>query len=154
MTVSTTFISAKPSFSVSISFSILSSPINSSCPVETFSSEKPNFFSAFFVLWGKTFRLPGDFLGNKSLKRINKHVNYNLKHLFQWLRSNKILLNASKANITIFKYKQTIIYNHKNFRVSGQKIDTTTCVKYLAVCLNNFLIWETHFTNFIRKLNR
>ena len=82
---------------------------------------------------------------NKSLKKINKQVNHDLKHLCQWLRSNKISLNASKTEIIIFKHKQTIITKHMNFRVSGQKINTTTSVKYLGVYLNNSLTWETHF---------
>ena len=41
-----------------------------------------------------------------------------------------------------------------NFRVSGQKIHTTTSVKYLGVYLNDSLTWETHFKNLIPKLNR
>ena len=41
-----------------------------------------------------------------------------------------------------------------NFRVSGQKVNTTTSVKYLGVYLNNSLTWETHFKNLISKLNR
>ena len=41
-----------------------------------------------------------------------------------------------------------------NFRVSGQKINTTTGVKYLCVYLNDSLTWETHFKNLIPKPNR
>ena len=41
-----------------------------------------------------------------------------------------------------------------NFRVSGQKINTTTSVKYLGVYLNDSLTWETHFKNLIPKFNR
>ena len=41
-----------------------------------------------------------------------------------------------------------------NFRVSVQRIITATSVKYLAVSLNGSLIWETHFKNFIPKVNR
>ena len=41
-----------------------------------------------------------------------------------------------------------------NFRVSGQKINTTTSAKYLGVYLNDSLTWETHFKNLIRQLNR
>ena len=36
-----------------------------------------------------------------------------------------------------------------NFRVSGQKINTTTSVKYLGVYLSDSLTWETHFKNLI-----
>ena len=87
-------------------------------------------------------------------KKQKKHVNHDLKHLCQWLRSNKISLNASKTEIIIFKYKQTIITKQMNFRVSGQKINTTTSVKYLGVYLNDSLTWETHFDSLIPKLNR
>ena len=38
---------------------------------------------------------------SKSLKKTNKHVNHDIKHLCQWLRRNKISLNASKTEITI-----------------------------------------------------
>ena len=41
-----------------------------------------------------------------------------------------------------------------NFRVSGQKINTTTSVKYLGVYINDSLTWETHFKNLIPKLDR
>ena len=41
-----------------------------------------------------------------------------------------------------------------NFRVSGQKIKTTTSVKYLGVYLNDSFTWGTHFKNLIPKLNR
>ena len=41
-----------------------------------------------------------------------------------------------------------------NFRVTGQKIDTTTSVKYLGVYLNDSLTWKIHFKNLIPKLNR
>ena len=41
-----------------------------------------------------------------------------------------------------------------NFRVSGQKINTTISVRYLGVYLNDSLTWETHFKNLIPKLNR
>ena len=69
-------------------------------------------------------------------------------------RSNKISLNTSKTEKIIFKHKQTIITQHINFRVSGQKINTTTSVKYLGVYLNDSITWETHFKNLIPKLNR
>ena len=41
-----------------------------------------------------------------------------------------------------------------SFRVSRQKINTTTSAKYLGVYLNDSLTWETHFKNLIPKLNR
>ena len=85
---------------------------------------------------------------NNSLKKINKHINHDIKHLCQWLRSNKISLNASKTEIIIFKTKLKTITKQLNFRVSGQKINPTTSVKYLGVHLSNPLTWEIHFKTF------
>ena len=56
---------------------------------------------------------------NNSLKKINKHMNHDIKHLCQWLQSYKTSLNASKTEIIIFKTTT----KHLNFRVSGQEIN-------------------------------
>ena len=88
------------------------------------------------------------------MKKINKHINHDIKHLCQWLRSNKISLNASKTEIIIFKTKLKTITKHLNFRVSGQKTNPTTNVKHLGVHLSNSLTWEIHFKNLQTKLNR
>ena len=76
---------------------------------------------------------------SKSLNKISKHINHDIKHLCQWLQSNKISLNASKTETIIIKTKLKTIAKHLNFRVSGQKINPTTTVKYLGVHLNNSL---------------
>ena len=91
---------------------------------------------------------------SKSLKKINKHINHDIKNLCQSLRNNKISLNASKTEINIFKTRLKSTTKHLNFRVSGQKINPTTSVKYLGVHLNNSLTWEIHFKNLQTKLNR
>ena len=48
-------------------------------------------------------------LTDKSLKKINKFVNHDLKHLCQWIRSNKLSLNGCKTEIIFFKNKQQTI---------------------------------------------
>ena len=91
---------------------------------------------------------------NKSLKKINKYVNHDIKLLCQWIRSNKLSLNCSKTEIIIFKRKQQRIQKQLNFRVSGQAVGLTTTVKYLGVHLNDSLTWDTHLNVLIPKLNR
>ena len=93
-------------------------------------------------------------LAEKSLKKINKLVNSDLKVLCQWIRSNKLSLNAGKTEIIIFKNKKQEITKRLNFRISGQKINPITSVKYLGVFLNDSLSWDTHLNNLIPKLNR
>ena len=41
-----------------------------------------------------------------SIKKLNKVVNADLKHLVNWLNANKISLNVKKTEMVIFKFKQ------------------------------------------------
>ena len=73
-------------------------------------------------------------LSDKSLKKINKHINHDLKLLNIWLRTNRISLNASKTEIILFRPKsQSNITKHLNFRISGQYIGRISEVKYLGL---------------------
>ena len=40
---------------------------------------------------------------SKSVNRLNKHVNLDLKNLTYWLNANKISLNVKKTELVIFK---------------------------------------------------
>ena len=91
---------------------------------------------------------------NKSLKKINKHINQDLLFLSKWLRSNKISLNTSKTEIIIFRPKRKTIQKHLNFRISGQQIKTSTHVKYLGIHLDQHLDWNLNMTTLQSKLNR
>ena len=42
----------------------------------------------------------------KSIKKLNKLVNIDLKNLLYWLNANKISLNVKKTELVIFKSKQ------------------------------------------------
>ena len=56
-------------------------------------------------------------LVDNSLKKINKHINHDLKLLTTWLRANRISLNTSKTKILLFRPKST---RNLNFKISGQ----------------------------------
>ena len=43
---------------------------------------------------------------SNSIKQLNKLVNANLRHLFNWLNANKISLNVKKTKMVIFVSKQ------------------------------------------------
>ena len=61
-------------------------------------------------------------LTDKSLKKINKHINKNFKLTTDWIRANELSLNASKTEIVLFKPRNKKITKQLNFGVSGQKI--------------------------------
>ena len=93
-------------------------------------------------------------LTEKSLKKINKQVNQDLALICQWLRASKISLNTSKTEIVIFRPKQKQITKHLNFRISGQKINTRSKVRYLDIILEEHLDWNLHINSLKHKLNR
>ena len=72
---------------------------------------------------------------DKSLKKINKHINRDLKLAVDWITANKLSLNASKTEIVLFKPRNKKITKQLNFRVSGQKIKQSSQVRYLGVIL-------------------
>ena len=91
---------------------------------------------------------------NKSMKKINKHINHDLSLIVQWLRANKISLNADKTELEIFSPKRKQITKHLNFRISGQKIEISNRVKYLGIQINQHLNWNEHIKNTIPKFTR
>ena len=87
-------------------------------------------------------------LGN-SIEKLNKLVNTDLKRLVNWLNANKILLNAKKTEIVIFKSKQKKFECDLKIKLSGKRLYLTESVKYLGVKIDTNLSWQYHV-----KLNR
>ena len=74
-------------------------------------------------------------LADKSLKKINKYINRDLKCAVNWIRANKLSLNTSKTEILLFKTRNKIITKLLNFCISRQKIELSKSPKYLGVIL-------------------
>ena len=71
-------------------------------------------------------------LGN-SIKKLNKLVNADLKHLVNWLNANKISLNVKKTEMVLFKSKQKKFEDDLKMKLSVKRLYPTESVKYLAV---------------------
>ena len=52
---------------------------------------------------------------DNSMKKINKHINRDLKVVVRWIRANELSLNTSKTELVIFKPQNKIISKHLNF---------------------------------------
>ena len=77
------------------------------------------------VQYSDLHHLPDDtnlLYSSKSLKDINEKVNFELKNIVNWLRTNKISLNTSKTDLILFRSKREQIPKHTNYRISGQKL--------------------------------
>ena len=55
---------------------------------------------------------------SNSLKDTNRKVNYDLRHIVEWLRANKISLNSGKIELILLRSKHKGITKNKNFRIS------------------------------------
>ena len=93
-------------------------------------------------------------LTDKSMKKIDKHINRSLKLVAEWIRANRLSLNTSKTELVIFKPKNKIITKYLNYRIRGQKIKPSSQVKYLRIILKDDLDWNSHLTKLIKKLSR
>ena len=60
-------------------------------------------------------------LGN-SIKKLNKLVNPDLKHLVNWLNANKIPLNVKKTEMEFFKSKQKKFQGDLKIKLSGKRL--------------------------------
>ena len=81
---------------------------------------------------------------NKSLKRLNKLLNIDRKNLTNWLNANKISLNVSKTELTIFKAKGKPLGFNLEIKLNGKILHATDPVKYLGVKIDSKLNWKSH----------
>ena len=77
---------------------------------------------------------------NKSLKRLSKLLNIDLKTLTNWLEVNKISLNVSKTERIILKPKRKRLDFNMKTKLNGKRLYPTDSVKYLGVKIDSKLI--------------
>ena len=91
---------------------------------------------------------------SNSIKKLDKPVKADLKHLVNWLNENKILLNVTKTEIVIFKSKQKKLEGDLKTKLCGKRLYPTESIKYLGVKIDKNVIWWHYINDFSIKLNR
>ena len=91
---------------------------------------------------------------SNSIKRLNKLVNADLKHLVDLLNASKISLRVKKTEMVIFKSKQKKFEGDLKIKLCGKRLYPTESVKYLGVKIDTNLNWEHHVNDLSIKLNR
>ena len=94
---------------------------------------------------------------SNSIKKLNKLVNADLKHLVNWLNANKISLNekkTTKTEMVIFKSKQKKFEGDLKIKLCSKRLYPTESVKYLSVKIDTNLCWQYHVNNLSIKLNK
>ena len=90
---------------------------------------------------------------SNSIKKLNKLVDADLKHLVNWLNANKISLNVKKSKMVIFKSKQEKFEDDLKIKLCGKRLYPTESVKYLGVKIDANLTWQYHVNNDSVKMN-
>ena len=91
----------------------------------------------------------------KSIKKLNKLVNYDLKHLLYWLNANKIWVNVEKkTEMVVFKSKRKQFDGEVKLKLSCKRLFPTDSVKYLGVKIDGNLSWKSHIDYLSVKLSR
>ena len=91
---------------------------------------------------------------SNSIKKLNKLVNADLKHLLNWLNANKISRDVNKTEMVIFKSKQKKLEGDLKMKLCGKRLYPTESVKYLGVKIDTNFTWEHHVSDLSIKLNR
>ena len=56
----------------------------------------------------------------KSLKQLKKHMNHDLKHLYNWLIANKISLNKDKTETVLFRHPNKKLDYDLKLKLNGK----------------------------------
>ena len=91
---------------------------------------------------------------NKSIKMLNRLLNQDLKSLCNWLKANKIALNATKTEMLFFRNQTKPFSNELCLRIDGKRIFPSHVVKYLGVYLDEFLSFKFHTNELSAKLRK
>ena len=91
---------------------------------------------------------------NKNLEIVQKRLNHDLKRLSNWLRANKISLNASKTELIIFRDPRKKIQHEIKIKINGKKLIPCKSVKYLGIYIDCHLTWKTHQAEISSRLTR
>ena len=91
---------------------------------------------------------------SKSVYRLNKYVNLDLKNLTYWLNANRISLNVKKTELVIFKHQRKKLDSPIKIKLNRKRLYPSKSIKYLGIKIDENLNWKQHIHDIAIKLNR
>ena len=79
---------------------------------------------------------------SKSITKLNKYVNLDMKNLNDWLNANKISLNVQKTKFVIFKHQRKKIDSEVKIKLRRKRLYPTDSLKYLGIRTDENLKWK------------
>ena len=92
--------------------------------------------------------------GSKSLQTIETVMNTELKLVSNWLRLNKLSLNADKTELIIFRSKRHHLDHDITIKLDDINLEQKDSAKYLGIYLDKHLSWDIHINYLSKKLSR
>ena len=91
---------------------------------------------------------------SKSVNKLNKYINLDMKNLTDWLNANKISLNVKKTELVIFKHKKKKLECRIRIKLSRKRLYPSNSIRYLGVKIDENLNWKDHIHDIATRLNR
>ena len=93
------------------------------------------------------------FVFNKNINELYDKANIAVDRINLWFQANKLNLNLTKCNYTVFGTKtRTVQTQHLNVKINGISIKQIEVVKYLGILIDENLTWGAHINHVINKL--
>ena len=90
---------------------------------------------------------------SKNPSTIETVMNFELKHLVNWLKDNKLSLNVSKTELIIFRPRKKPSVN-VTIKLDKVKLKTLSSVTYLGIVIDELLSWNKQIDAIANKLSR
>ena len=89
---------------------------------------------------------------SKSVNKLNKYINLDMKNLTDWLNANKISLNVKKTELVIFKHKKKKLECPIRIKLSRKRLYSSNSIRYLGVKIDENLNWKDHIHDIAQEL--
>jgi len=106
-----------------------------------------------------SFRLFADdtnvFAEHENLNNLEQLMNCELEKLSDWIKANKLSLNAKKSKFMVVtsNKKQGKIQNF-TVRIDNNTLDHVNAIKFLGVHIDNNLTWKDHINIICKKISK
>ena len=90
---------------------------------------------------------------SKNIDKLYEKANTAVDQISLWFQANKLNLNLSKCNYTVFGSKtRTVQTQNLNVKINGISIKQIEVIKYLGILIDENLTWDAHIDHVINKL--
>ena len=90
---------------------------------------------------------------NNELNTIRDNINKELNKISEWLKLNKLSLNASKSKYMIFSKRNRVI-NNIDLKIDGTIIQQVNDFNFLGLTIDEHLQWKQHIEKTANKCSR